>query len=547
MNKFLILICICTFLISDTTYREDDTIKLSINHYIPNSHIKVFIPSMPYLYLSKLINGTLIRSCDNDKGWEFMLATKLERKGNLVYIFTLRKNVKFQDGSKFNADSVIKNFKSFQKNSKLYSVLRKRLKSIKKISDYKIQFTFNKPFELFLDKLTRFNFYTDIYLNTFGWGKNNLATAVNTLEPGPYGLGPYTLIEGYATGKKQTPIIKIKANPYYYEKGLPYIDNITIYTQLTNKQVLDMALKNEGSLDIAPIAFNKKIETILSPYAKLVTSSSKHNISILFNLLRSNSILKNKKIRLALNEAIDQEKLLKFVYKNEGNISPTTVSTNYLSTQLATKDLLTHHKKRFNNDPFAHQHIKSILNGITLNVYTMDRYLFLWKGIEYQLLKYGVKINYTITNNEKKLFKALFENLSSPKSWDLITLGTESWSTNNPWSVFFHYKTNTIWSSIEEDTLLEKYINQYYETKLNSKDFFILVDNIIKRVYFQAYTLAVPSPNIVLAVNKEVDYTPSKILVMPLWKTKITPYHWSIRKKEYPPKRMLPILPKDIK
>lgn len=55
--------------------------------------------------------------------------------------------------------------------------------------------------------------------------------------------------------------------------------------------------------------------------------------------------------------------------------------------------------------------------------------------------------------------------------------------------------------------------------------------------------LFVPSPNIVLAVNKEVYYQPSQVLLMPLWKAKITPYHWSIRKNKYPKERKIPIRP----
>ncbi len=73
-------------------------------------------------------------------------------------------------------------------------------------------------------------------------------------------------------------------------------------------------------------------------------------------------------------------------------------------------------------------------------------------------------------------------------------------------------------------------------------NFLDVVNKIIHRVYEKAYTLSVPSPNIVLAINKEVDYTPSQVLVMPLWNTKITPYHYSIRKNEYPKERKLPVL-----
>ncbi len=46
----------------------------------PNSHIHVYIPTIPYTYVSRLVNGTLLRVNDNEKGWEYMMATKIEKK-----------------------------------------------------------------------------------------------------------------------------------------------------------------------------------------------------------------------------------------------------------------------------------------------------------------------------------------------------------------------------------------------------------------------------------------------------------------------------------
>lgn len=59
--------------------------------------------------------------------------------------------------------------------------------------------------------------------------------------------------------------------------------------------------------------------------------------------------------------------------------------------------------------------------------------------------------------------------------------------------------------------------------------------------------LFIPSPNIVLAVNKEIDYSPSAVLSMPLWKAKLTPLHWSIRKGAYPEENMMPVEPKSFR
>lgn len=537
LKLFFFIFILLSQIFAQTLYREDDAKNIAIDQRIPNSHIKVYIPSMPYLYLSKLINGTLVRSSDNEQGWEFMMASSFERTSKLVYEFQLRKNVKFQDGTEFDADSIVENFKYLLDSPFAYSDFYKRLKSIEKTSKYSVKFTLLKPYELFLFDLTMINIYSHKYLQKFGWGFKGASTSNSMKSPGPYGLGPYILKEGYATGRSQTPIIKLQANPNYFEAPMPYIENITIFTELSTSEVLEDALKNEGKLDISPIPLNKKVETVLSSYSKLVTYPSTNNISIYLNMLKPNGILKDKEVRIALNEAINQENLLKFVYKDEGIIAPSAVNRNYKSVAIATKGMKPHHanvdKKR----------IKKILDGLTLNVYTMDRFMFLWKGIEFQLKQYGVTLNYEITTSEKDIYEKLLTNRAHPKNWDILAWGNDDWCSSNPWTVFFNYRTDDVWSTIDKDEVMQNYIQKFFQLKFNSPAYIDIVKKIIQRSYDNAYMLFVPSPNIVLAVNKEIDYTPSKTLLMPLWKTKITPYHWSVRDTIYPENRKIPIRP----
>ena len=530
-------------LFAETIYRVDDSHQLAINQRIPDSHIRVFMPTMPYLYLSKLINGTLVRSSDNAQGWEYMMATSHRKISPTVYEFTLRQNVKFQDGTSFNADSVIDNFNYLLESPFDYSDLFRRLDKVEKVSDAVVRFVFKKPYELFLFDLTMINLYSDAYLKMYGWGFKGASTSNSMKQAGPFGLGPYILKEGFATGRAQTPVIKLVANPNYYEAPMPYIENITIYTELSTVEVLNAILGEAEGLDITPIPFNKKIETVLSPHMKLATSLSTNNISVYFNMLKPGGALKNKQIRLALNEAINQENLLKFVYKDEGVVAPTAASQNYYAVKEATMGLLTHHEKAKREDPNYQKRLKSILNGLHLNVFTMERFLFLWKGLEYQLGQYGVTFSYETTTSEKEIYAKLLTNRKDPKNWDILTWGNDDWCSNNPWTVFFNYRTDDVWSAIDEDGVMQAYIRTFFETPYNSKEYIDIVQKITTRAYEEAYMLFVPSPNIVRAVNKEIDYTPSGVLMMPLWKARLTPYHWSIRKEAYPKERRSPIEP----
>lgn len=541
--KFFVIFFTCTYLFSNDIiepiqYNSSNIQKDLIHERVENSHIKVFIPSIPYTYLSRLINGTLFRLSDSKRGWEYMMATSYTKIDSLTYDINLRKNIKFQDGTYFDADSVVKNMNAFIKQPFTYTDIHNRLKSVEKISKYKVRFHLSKPYGMFLHDLARINLYSNKYLDKFAWqGK---ATGDNTKEPGKYGLGPYILIEGYATGRAQTPVVKLKANPYYYEEGMPYIENITIYTQLKTNQAVAMVLENEGQLDISPIPFNKKTEATLSKYAKLITRDSTHNIAIYFNLLKEEGALKDKNIRVALNKAINQNNLLNFVYKKEGEIAPTAASVNYASVKLATTNLRPYGKDLSQNEIDS---LKKILNGLHLKVVTQDRFMFLWKGIEYQLNQFGVSLDYEVTTSEKDIYTYLLTNRDKPKDWDMLTWGNDDWYGNHPWNTFFAYRTTSKWSAIDKDEKLQEYIDKLFYYNHNSESFNEYVKKIVYRVYDKAYMLFVPSPNIVLAVNKEVYYKPFKVALMPLWKAKISKYHWSVRKGNYPKNRENPMLP----
>ncbi|WP_458700005.1 ABC transporter substrate-binding protein [Sulfurospirillum sp. 1307] len=519
-------------IIEPIKYISSDISKDLINTRVKGSHIKVFIPSIPYSYISKLINGTLFRISDNEKGFEAMMATSYKKINDLTYDVNLRKGVKFQDGSSFDADIVVKNFKAFIKHPFTYTDIHNRLKDIKKIDKYKVRFFLNKPYGMFLNDLARINLYSNAYLDRFSWqGKE---TGDSTKEPGLYGLGAYILKKGYATGKKQTEIVELEANPYYYEKGLPYIEKITIFTQLKTDKAVDMIINHEGMLDISPIPFNKKSEAVQSKYAKLITTPSTNNIAIYFNLLKKDTVLKDKRVRIALNQAINQKNLLNFVYKKEGEEAPTSSSINYKSIKKAVSHLKLHKK-------LSKEEIFNRLNGLKLKVLTQDRFMFLLKGIEYQLKQYGIKLEYSITSSEKDIYKNLLTNRDNPKEWDLLVWGNDDWYGNHPWTTFFTYRTSSPWSAIDKDEVMQKYINDFFEAQNGSKKFQDTVDKIVQRAYDEAYMLAVPSVHVVLAVNKEVYFEPTSIALMPLYKAKISKYHWSVRKGIYPSIRQRPM------
>ncbi len=527
---------------NENIFKEDNSSLEAINYLHPKSHIKVFLPSIPYIYISKNTNAGLIRSSDNEKGWVYDLAKSHKRIDDYTYIFEIKKNLKFQDGTPFTIQSVINNLNHFKKNPFLFTNIDKIDFNISKIDDYRVKIELKQKYEMFFLDLARIFFFTDEYLKKYN--PKGEETESGTKAPGPFGMGPYILKSGYAVGKKQANKIVLEANPYYWDKRYPKIKKVTVFTQLDTDEAFDRVVNHEGLLDLVPIPFNKKIEVVMSKYSKLVIKKSTNNIIIFFNLINGSKKLRDRSIRVALNEALDQENLLNFVYKKEGTLSPFS-SSIHLEIVKKIAD-----RKEYKVNSVTEEEKHKLLKGLVFNVFTQDRFMFLWKGIEYQLEKYGVKLNYIITTSEKDIYEQLLNTRASKntKNWDILTWGDDDWYYRHPWTTLFIYENDSPWSTIPNDSFMKKYIDKLFETKIDDSLYEDIISKILYRARDMAYTLRVPSINKVIAVNKEVIFEPFSGGIIPFWKTKITKKHWSVRQsEEYPNSSHEPIIPLRIK
>ena len=314
-------------LVSKFEFRDDSANSNKAQVLHPNSHINVFLPSIPYSYIAKSTNSGLIRSYDNKQGWVYDLAKSHQRVDDFTYIFELRDNLKFQDGTAFTMEDVLYNLEFFKKYPLLYTNIDKVDFEIIKLDEKRFKIVLKQKYEMFLTDLARVYFYTKEYIQKY----NPIGAETGTANKaaGAFGMGPYILESGFALGQKQTEKLELVANPYYWNKEFPKIKRITVYTQLNVNKAIEEITKNEGKLDLMPIPFNKKLEVLLSDYAKLIISKSTDNFVIFFNLINGNNKLQNKDVRIALNQALNQENLLNFVYKKEGKVSPFTTSINY--------------------------------------------------------------------------------------------------------------------------------------------------------------------------------------------------------------------------
>jgi peptide/nickel transport system substrate-binding protein len=177
-----------------------------------------------------------------------------------------------------------------------------------------------------------------------------------------------------------------------------------------------------------------------------------------------------------------------------------------------------------------------MLDGLRLNVLTQDRFLALWRGIETQLNRVGVKLDIKTTLSEKEIFRPLLRTNKgeNKKQWDLLVWGNDDWYFNHPFTVFFVFRTHNMWSTVSPDPIMDGYIEEMFRSAVDEPEFSAICEKIMRRAYEEAYMLFVPTPNKVFAVNKEVIFRPYKMACIPLWKIQVSNQHWSVREPGTP-------------
>ncbi|MBF7067455.1 ABC transporter substrate-binding protein [Campylobacter volucris] len=226
-------------------------------------------------------------------------------KDELEYEFTLRDDVLWHDGTKFSAKDVEFSINAL-KDEKLNSPSKVNfdaVKEVKIIDDYHIKITLSKPFPPFLDALS-----VGI-LPKHLLEKENLNTT--KFNQNPIGTGSYKLKQW-----KQGQYMILEANENYYLSKVktPKL----ILKHIKDPSVSAIELKNE-TIDVALVDFSLASSFKNDKNFKMIQMPSADYRALMFNL--DNEFLKDPKVRLALNYAIDKKVIVDSLLHSFGSVA----------------------------------------------------------------------------------------------------------------------------------------------------------------------------------------------------------------------------------
>jgi len=188
------------------------------------------------------------------------LAETWEMPNDTTHVFTLRKGVKFHDGSGFDAETVkwnLERVKDPATNSP-HAYKLELLDKIEILDKYTIRLKYKKPYAFFRVAMTGTTGRAGTIVSPAQVKKYGKAFARN-----PSGTGPFKFVEWV-----ENDHITLTRFDEYFEKGLPYLDGVEV--KLMVEAASAVAALMTGELDGA--------QTIPFQFAKTLRSNPKLNV-----------------------------------------------------------------------------------------------------------------------------------------------------------------------------------------------------------------------------------------------------------------------------
>jgi len=309
-----------------------------INPILANGEADLGLVSLIYSGLMRKNNdGTLIPD----------LASNYESsEDGLVYTFTLKDNLYFQDGKPITADDVL-----FTVNKVKSSIIESPQKvnwdgvSIEKKDEKTVVFSLKQPYASFLENTTLGIMPAHLWDNATPLELNNGNT-------NPVGSGPYMIS---SVNKQPSGIIdSYKLVPFKkFISGEPYIKNVNLHFY-QNEDDLVKALIDKQVDQISSIT-PQNAETLKEKSFRVESSVLPRVFGLFFNQ-NQNQLFIDKNIVRAIDQAIDKDRIVREVLLGYGTVIDGPIPGNMMEYQgsgendIARKDLLQKVQNDLSND-----------------------------------------------------------------------------------------------------------------------------------------------------------------------------------------------------
>ena len=347
---------------------------------------------------------------------------------------------------------------------------------------------------------------------------------------GPWGTGPYKLVEGFSLPGKRSDRVVLEANQAYWDRTrMPRVQRIVFDNTLSQQEAVELVRTVEGRVDL--VSGLRPLDTLRvaeSPWAKVVKNrGSLITVYGQFNMRKAGSPWSDVRLRQAANVAIHREDLIRYATRGNGVIIPAllpVVSFGY-DPDLAP----------YAFDPGKARHLlreAGYPDGLALSLIAPEDLEVQATVVSKMLEQAGFKVALQLLDGNTFNRQTRLPDLDQPveqKVWDIALWAAFDLFNFPPLELYGAWMRGGVanWSSEELE------LRQLYEQVLSTVDRerqHGLFHQMERHIHDQASLLFLYNPIGLYAVNKAVAFVPHVNGMLNLLELSVTDEHWSVRR-----------------
>jgi peptide/nickel transport system substrate-binding protein len=307
---------------------------------------------------------------------------------------TLRKGVKFTDGTSLDAAAVVKNLNAFQKGESPDASNLSAMTSAVAKGKTQVNITLKAADPAFLNYLARSAGFIE--------SPKQIGTAAEKATP--VGSGPYVLNKAKT---KSGSVYTFDKNKNYWNKSVQKFDTVVLKV-ISDQTAMVNALKS-GQVDAANLASNDVISELMASGLQFETNTLDWvGLSLVDRTGKLGSPLDNVKVRQAINYAFDRKALLKTIGSGYGSVVEQVFAPKSAGYDAKLNSTYTYDVAKAKSLMAEAGYAK----GFTMDMPSLTAFLgeAPYTLISDQLAAIGIKVKYT-----EEPFSTFFGNILAPK------------------------------------------------------------------------------------------------------------------------------------
>lgn len=346
-------------------------------------------------------------------------------------------------------------------------------------------------------------------------------------EPGPWGSGPYELVEGFSGLEERAPRVVLRANARYWNPNrMPKLAEIVFDNSLRQEEALKLIASTEGKVDLVTHVQPKQAALLAgSQYARLVSVDINSPVLGLFN--RAKAVWQDARVRRAANLAVDRAAVISQGLEGYGKMLPALIpSWSY------------GHDGQLDTYPYRPEEARRLLTEATypkeqsLKLVSPALFGACAQVVADNLQDLGLRVQVQVLDPEpdNAYNPYAFMELMKTAEWDILLHAHFDWSPGNPIPVLHreYFGQDGLFRTGPPDGTFDRLYAELVATTKDEAAHLQKAREIEGYAYHQALALFLCTRMAHFAVNRHVNFVPCRSTVLDLAETSVSPQHASL-------------------